>query len=631
MTSIGCERRRRHMRAAKLVSGLIAAALAVPLTAAKPIAPGDWPSYGRDDTSGRYSPLTQITPANVTKLQLAWTYHMNPDATAKSIRFSTTTPLVVGGRMFLGAPYGRVVALDPASGKELWIYQMAGSDQPAFRGLGYWPGDARHQPRLIFGTLQGNIVALDAATGRPSVGFGTDGVVDTKTPDVMNGFSKALYSYSAPPAIYGDIAIFGSRVQEAPSKGPRGDARAWDIVTGKLLWTVHSIPRPGERFHDTWEGDSWQQRSGTNIWNMLTVDTERGIAYLPFGAPTHDRYGGDRKGANLFSSSLVAVDAKTGKYLWHFQTVHHDIWDYDLDTPPTLLTVRKGGKVIPAVAVMNKTAFLFLLDRVTGKPIYGVTERSVPPSSIASEQAWPTQPFPNKPGVITRMSFDMRELADITPEHTAACRAIVDKDNMVGSTMFEPLRDDHFQIRFPGGAGGPEWGGGAFDPRLGLLIFGVNQIGYAEKLVRSADGEWSQIGGRFVDPKTRTPCQKPPYGELLAVDVNSGNVAWRSTIGVTDAFPEGKQNTGRPGNGGPILTASGLIFVGGTDDQRFRAFDTRTGKELWTYKLDYSAHATPMTYAGSDGRQYVATIATGGSYLGSPTGGDSLLVFALPK
>jgi quinoprotein glucose dehydrogenase len=419
---------------------------------------------------------------------------------------------------------------------------------------------------------------------------------------------------------------------EAGTKGPRGDVRAWDVITGKLVWTFKSIPDPGERFHETWSDDGWKQRTGVNQWHMSTVDTARGIAYLAFGAPTYDRYGGDRKGDNLFSGSVVAVEAATGKYLWHFQAVHHDIWDYDQHTPPTLLTVRQGGKSIPAVAVMNKTGLLFLLDRVTGKPIYEVKEVPVPPGTAPDEQTAPTQPMPTKPGVLTRMSFDMSELAHITPEHTAACAEVVAKDGgAVGSTMFEPLRADRPQIRFPGGAGGPEWGGAAFDPNNGLLIFAANQIGYIEKLVKNANGEWGHVGGRFVDPKTRAPCQNPPWGELIAVNVNTGDVAWRSVLGTTDDFPAGKQATGRPSNGGPAPTAGGVTFIGGTDDQRFRAFDTKTGKELWTYKLDYSAHATPITYRGKDGRQYVAIVATGGSYLNSPTGGDGLVVFALPK
>lgn len=593
--------------------------------------PVGWPSYGYSSDGGKHSPLTQITPDNVGQLEVAWTYHMDPNYPTRSVRASSTTPIVVDGHMYIGTPFGRVVALDPISGDELWVYDLPDGDQPALRGLSYWPGDEDHGPLLIFGTAGGNIIALDAATGNPATQFGNGGFVDTKTPEIMNGFPEARYSYSAPPTIYENLAIFGSRLQEAGAEGPAGDVRAWDVVTGELVWTFHSVPKPGEPGHETWKGDSWRNRSGVNMWNMSTVDQERGIAYLTFGAPTYDRYGGDREGANLYSGSLVAVEAATGRYLWHFQTVHHDIWDYDLPSPPTLLTVKREGRDIPAVAAINKTGLLFLLDRVTGEPLYDVAEVPVPPATAPGEVAWPTQPVPTRPGPLIRMSFDLGELASITPEHTAACQAVIDNDGgAVGTVMFEPLRADRPSIRFPGGAGGPVWGGGAFDPRLGYFIFNSNNIGYVERIEQQADGEWRHIGGRFWDPVSHSPCQNPPWGELIAVDVNTGEVAWRSVLGITDQFPLGQQNTGRPGTGGPILTASGLLFIGATDDRRFRAFETATGREMWSYELDYAAHATPITFTGVDGRQYVSVVATGGSVLGTPLGGDSVVTFALP-
>jgi len=615
----------------KLIFALAALLPASTLAAAP--APTDWPAYGKDAGGARFSPLTQITPANVGQLQVAWTYHMNPNPAAATGRvpFSTTTPVMADGLMYLGTPYGRVVALDATSGKQVWVYEMPQGDQPPYRGLAYWPGDGAHGPRIIFGSERGKLIALDAKTGKPAEGFGTNGIVETRTPDILNGIPTAYYGYSSPPNIYKNIAIIGSRVQEAPSKGASGDVRAWDVVTGKMVWRFHTIPQPGEKFHDTWEDDGWKQRSGVNIWNQLTIDTQRGIAYLPIGAPTFDRYGGDHKGANLFSDSLVAVDASTGKYLWHYQIVHHDIWDYDVDAPPILITVHRDGRDIPAIAVMNKDAFLYILNRVTGEPLYQVNETPVPPSPVPSEKAWPTQPIPSKPAQLARGSFSMDELADITPEHTAACKALIARTHAVGSKLFEPIPQDHPIIRFPGGEGGPEWAGGAFDPRLGYFIVNTNNLGYIEQLTER-NGEWNKTTDVFVDsPKTNNPCQRPPWGQLTAVNVNTGDIAWQVPLGITDSFPEGKKNTGRPSNGGPIVTASGLTFIGGTTDQRFRAFDSRTGKELWTYKLDYSAHATPITYQGKDGRQYVAVVATGGSYLRSPMGGDSLVVFALPK
>ena len=612
---------------------LLIAALCATLPAAA--APTDWPAYGHDAGGGRFSPLTQITPDNVGKLQVAWTYHMNPlpgaAATGARPPNSTTPPLMVNGLIYLGTPYGRVVALDATTGKQVWAYQLASGDQPPYRGMAYWPGDKGHAPRIVFGSFKGNMIALDAKTGAPARGFGTDGVVDTKTPEIMNGLPNAYYGYSSPPVIYKNVAIIGSRVQESPSKGAAGDVRAWDVVTGKLAWTFHSIPRPGEKFHDTWQDDGWKQRSGVNVWNQLTVDAKRGIAYLPFGAPTFDRYGGDHKGSNLFSDSLVAVDANTGKYLWHYQVTHHDIWDWDLDTPPVLLDVKKDGKTIPAVAAMNKSAILFILNRLTGEPIFGAPETPVPASPVASESASPTQPIPNKPVQLARNSFDLSEVAQLTPEHTAACLKMIADGHWTGSKAFEPIPTDHPIIRFPGGEGGPEWAGGAFDPRLGLFIVNTNNLGYVEQLQQKADGEWGMTSTNFRDRTSRMPCQTPPWGLLSAVNVNTGDIAWQVHLGITDTLPEGKQDTGRPSNGGPIVTAGGVTFIGGTDDQRFRAFDSKTGKELWAAKLDYSAHATPITWQGKDKRQYVGVVATGGSYLASPTGGDSLVVWALPK
>jgi quinoprotein glucose dehydrogenase len=616
----------------KLLIG--AMALCLPLGAMAAPSATDWASYGHDAGGGRFSPLTQITPDNVSKLQLAWTYHMNPApqaGTSGRVPTSTTTPLMVDNMLYLGTPYGRVVALDATSGKELWAYQLPGSDQPPYRGLSYWPGDGDMGPRIIFGSAQGRLIALDARTGAPAKGFGTDGVVDTKTPEIMNGLPNAYYGYSSPANIYKNLAIIGSRVQEAPAKGASGDVRAWDVRTGKLVWTFHTIPRPGEKFHDTWEDNGWQQRSGVNVWNMLTIDEKRGIAYLPIAAPTFDRYGGDHKGANLFSDSVVAVDAATGKYLWHFQAVHHDIWDFDLDTPPVLLEVNKDGKHIPAIAVMNKDALLYILNRVTGEPIFGITETPVPKSPVAGETASPTQPVPNKPPQLARSSFSLDEVANLTPQQHDACEAMIAKDHLTGSTRFEPIPADHGIVRFPGGEGGPEWAGGAFDPQLGLFIVNTNNFGYTEKLVPEANGEMGMVSGRFIDRKSGLYCQNPPWGLLTAVNVNTGDIAWQVRLGISDQLPEGQKNTGRPSNGGPIVTASGVTFIAGTDDERFRAFDSKTGKELWTYKLDYSAHATPITYKGKDGRQYVAVVATGGSYLASPTGGDSLMVFALPQ
>jgi quinoprotein glucose dehydrogenase len=624
------------------VSLLLSVAVAAMPGAAAPGTPGvgDWSAYGHDEGGVRFSPLTQITPDNVSGLKPAWVYHMNPahgqpaDPT-KPLPWSEQTPLVIKGVMYLGTPYGRVVALDADTGKEIWVYELPAGNLPATRGLAYWPGTGSQPAQIMVGTqLSGKLIALNAKTGKPVEGFADHGILDLKTPDVLNGFPALGTSYDmvAPPSIYKNLVILNNRVQEQPVKGASGDVRAFDVRTGKHVWTFHTIPRPGEKGFGTWEGDSWVNRSGTNIWNMLTVDEKRGIAFLPIGAPTIDRYGSDRIGANLFSDTLVAVDANTGKYMWHFQVTHHDIWDYDLHTPPTLLEVKRDGKTIPAVAVMNKMAFLFILNRVTGEPLYEVKEMPVPTATnVPGEQPWPTQPVPVKPPALTRQSFALNEVVTLTKEAHDFCQAWIERDNILPSLPYEPIKADQYMVNIPAAQGGPEWAGGAFDPKRGIYVVNTNDMGYVIRMVKRPDGAYGPQSRHFaVDTANSMLCQQPPWGDLTAINVNTGDIVWRQNFGVTESLPAGQQNTGRPNTGGPILTASGLIFIGATDDRRFRAYDTMTGKELWTYTLDYAGHATPITYRGKGGRQYVAITATGGTTIGSKAGGDSVMVFALP-
>lgn len=595
---------------------------------------GDWPSYGRDPGGTRFSPLTQITPDNVAQLRVAWTYHLKAAGQEGHVALgSEATPLAIGHVLYAPTLDGRVVALDGDSGAEIWSAALPDREIAADRGIQYWPGDRDAGPELLVPTRQGKMIALQLADGKPVRGFGRNGVLDLKTADVMNGYADSYYAITSPPAVYRDLFITGSRVQENPAKGASGIVRAFNARTGALAWSFRTIPGPGEAGHDSWEGDSWAGRSGVNVWSQITVDAKRGIAYLPVAAPAFDRYGGDRKGTNLFSDSLVAVEAATGRMLWHYQIVHHDIWDMDITAPPALIDVRRGGHVIPAVVALNKAAIMFILDRVTGKPLYDVTEVAAPPSTIPTEQASPTQPIPVKPPQLARNSFRQSDLARLTPELGDFCAGLFRSANAHESERYSPLTADAPIVHFPGSGGGVEWNGGAFDPRLGLYFVNTSDMGSLEQLEQHTDGSWGVVRGRdsfFRDLKSGMLCQAPPWGSLTAVNVNSGDIAWRVNLGVTDSLPENLRDTGRPSLGGPIVTAGGLVFIGGTDDSRFRAFDSRSGREVWTYKLDYSAHATPVTYAGRNGRQYVAVIATGGTFLRSPAGGDSLVVFALP-
>ena len=642
------------------------------------LASNEWPTYGHDSGGMRFSPLKQLTPANVSGLQVAWVYHMRPAPAAAEaagrgadippvdapppqpgrgrgrggtgFSASQSTPLVVNGTMYLATPYFRVVALDATTGKEVWAFRLP-SGNPSTRGVEYWPGDGTTPPQIVFGTNDAKLYSLDAKTGKPNPAFGSDGVVNLDTPEILRGL-PGRNGLSSPPIVYKNFAIVGGTTQENPPSGPAGDVRAWDLRTGKLAWTFGSIPRQGEKYNDSWAGDSWKNRSGVNVWGFLTVDAARGIVYMPFGAPSVDQYGGDRAGDNLFATSLVAADANTGKYLWHFQVVRHDIWDADLAGAPALIDVKQGGKTIPAVAVIGKVGLLFLLDRTTGTPLFAVEDREVPPSEVPLERVAKTQPFPLKPPPLSRMSMTAADVATVTPELEAACRKLMEGVQLGGPYL--PVSYNRLRVQFPGNHGGVNWGGTSFNPELGYLFVNTNELGQLSGLKNrdaaatgAAQGngqgnrvdpggpyEGVPVGGRFSirmpDDPQQLPCQQPPWGQLTAVNVNTGEFAWRVPLGVTDAFPADKQKTGRPGNGGTIATAGGLVFVAATDDGRFRAFEARSGKEIWTFKLPAAAQATPMTYQGQDGRQYVVITATGGGFFNNPVTSDSVMAFALP-
>jgi quinoprotein glucose dehydrogenase len=664
---------------------LIAQAPSTPPPAA-PAAAGDWPTYNRDPGGTRFSPLTDLTPANVATLAVAWTYHMKPATAApatpapstpagheeqpavaappppsstssnqsrgrRGYASSSSTPLVVGGTLYMSTPYGRVVALDPTTGQEKWAYRLP-SGNPSTRGLEYWPGDATTPAQIVFGTVDAKLYSIAAATGVPNAAFGTGGVVSLDTPEILRGL-PGRDGLTSPPIVYKHLVITGGTTQENPPRGPAGDVRAWDLHTGTLVWTFRSVPQAGERFGETWAGDSARNRSGVNVWGFLTVDVARGIVYMPFGAPSVDQYGGDRPGDNLFGTSIVAAKADTGEYLWHFQVTHHDIWDADLAAAPVLLDVRRAGKTIPAVAVVSKQGLLFVLDRVTGKPIDAVEERPVPASEVPLERAAKTQPFPVVTPPLSRMSMSVADVATVTPALEADCRKLMEGVQLGGPYL--PPAFNRLRVQFPGNHGGVNWGGMSYSPELGYLFVNTNELGQLSGMMlrpegatgpAAAKGQGNRLdpggpyegvagGGRFSvraagDPQ-QLPCQQPPWGQLTAIDMKTGKFAWRVPLGVTDSLPPALQKTGRPGNGGTIVTRGGLVFVGATDDARFRAFDAKTGKELWTFKLPAAAQATPITYRGADGRQYVVITSTGGGFFGNPVTDDSVMAFALPK
>jgi len=604
----------------------------------------DWPSANKGPDAQRYSTLNEITPANVGQLKVAWTYNMRTigeDGEPLRLAHSQAIPLVIGDTMYFPTPFGRIVALDATTGLEKWVFVIPEGDRPSLRGVSFWPGDDLAPPSIIFGTRQGRLYSLRAEDGAPNAAFGAGGVVNLKTPEVMQTGPEASYILPSPPLIYKNLVITGAGPGEGPGglaggRGPAGDTRAWDARTGQLVWTFHTVPRPGEFGYDTWGGDSARDRSGANVWGYMTADVERGIVYMPVGAPNNDRVGIDRPGDNLFSSSLVAVEAGTGKYLWHFQVTHHDIWDFDVQSPPMLFDVMRDGKTIPAVATVNKNALMFIFDRVTGEPIFGVEERPVPQSTVPGEQTSPTQPFPVLPEPLSQNTLSRDNLYSDTPEHKAYCEKLVDDNNMLlGEQPYTPIEFERYTVGMPGTQGGVNYYGGALDPERRLFVVNVNNLAQPMRMVRNPDGSIGNAGPlagtrRFWDADTHLPCGPTPWGQLVAVEVDTGRIAWRSTLGITESFPEGKQDTGRPGLGGPITTASGLTFVAATDDSRFRAFETQTGKEVWAYKLPASAQATPVTYRGANGKQFIAVTATGGGLIGAALESDSLVAFSLP-
>ena len=600
----------------------------------------EWRFYGGDAAGTRFSALHQINRGNVGRLKRVWTYHMGEtdrggnETDRHHVAPFESTPLVVDGVLYFSTPSNRVIALDAEKGKEIWQFdpQAGPAGQRQFfqhRGVAYWQSKEGEERRILFGTFDGRLIALDAKTGKPSSNFGKDGTVDLRA-GAADAFPSAEYSVTSPPAIYQDLVIAGAAVPEYPSKGPSGVVRAFDVRSGKLVWTFHTIPHPGEAGHETWQEDAWQDRTGANVWSIMSVDTDRGLVFLPVGSASYDFYGADRKGMDLFANSLVALDAATGKRRWYFQMVHHDIWDYDLPAQPVLITVRRDSQEIPAVAQVTKMGFVFILDRLTGQPLFPVEERHVPESNVPGEAAWPTQPFPLKPPPLVRQTFSVADITEATRESHQYCAELVHSLKTRG--MYTPYGVEATLV-MPGTLGGGNWSGGSFDPASGYLFVNANEIGAVGAMLPQADGapekyrRGSKDGeyARFWD-QNQWPCQKPPWGTLSAVDVNRGEIAWKVPLGSVDELQE---KTGTPNLGGAIVTAGGLVFIGATTDSRFHAFDAKTGKELWTTDLEASAHATPITYLGKKtGKQFVVIAAGGGGFFKGKVS-DTLAAFAL--
>jgi len=621
-------------------------------------APGDWPAYGRDPGGTRFSPLAQITRENVTRLQVAWTYHTGePDMAGMAHRPPAleVTPLVVDGVMYLSTPAGRVVALDPATGAERWRYDAGvnphrGYGDFASRGVSFWR-DARAASgtpcghRIFAATIDARLIALDAASGKPCAGFGSAGVVDLRAGLRVPPLEFEFYEVTSPPAVVGDLVITGSAVADNTTFAPAsGEVRAFDAKSGALKWTFDPVPQgPADPAYRTWQGGSARYTGAANVWSVIVADPARDLVFLPTSSPAPDYYGGMRLGANRYANAIVALRASTGRVVWHFQSVHHDLWDYDNAAPPALVTVVQNGVRIPAVIQTGKSAMLYVLDRRTGKPIFPIEERAVPASSVPGEVASPTQPFTTVTAPLSPLHYSAADAWGPTPESQAACRAILGALKNDGPFTPPSLQGT---LAVPGNIGGAHWGGVAVDEGRALAVVPVNTIpamvqlfpaeGFNGDSIRREDAqrgltdfEYTRMRGtpyvmrrRLILGPTGLPCTPPPFGALVAVNLNTGRIAWSVPLGTMGDTP----NLGSPNLGGPIVTASGLVFIGATLDRGFRAFDVETGRELWKAALPAGARATPMTYEVG-GRQFVV-IAAGGS--GTFGAGDAIVAFALP-
>lgn len=618
----------------------------------------DWPVYGGDAGGTKYSSLDRIHRGNVAGLRPAWEWRVGEEAVpegegrkaARPGNFQAT-PLVIGDTMWLSTPFNRVVALDAASGRLLWEHDPGAwrFGQPSngtgfvHRGVATW-SDGRE--RRIFMNSRWRLIALDAATGEPIPSFGEGGEVDLAA-DLLWEVNRLHYTNTSPPVVWGDLVIVGNGVGDRLSyrNDPPGDVQAFDVRTGKRVWSFNPIPQPGEVGNETWEAESWSRTGHTNVWAPFTVDAARGIVYLPVSTPSNDWYGGDRPGDNLFGEAIVALDARTGERLWHFQTVHHGLWDYDLPAPPVLGTIRVGGRPVDAVAVPTKMGHLFVFDRVSGEPVWPVEERPVPPSDVPGERAAATQPFPTRPAAYARQGLTEADLLDYTPELKA--RALAEFRRYRSGPIFTPPSVQG-TIQMPGVIGGSGWGGGALDPATGVIYLKASEW---PALIRLREPEQSDtIQGRFVFDRTASlgiepdttgpgivetrmagdlPIHKPPYGTLTAIDLNTGDHLWQVPVG---DMPELRAHpllagvdlppTGVSGAPGPIVTAGGLVFLTGGGSTLY-ALDKESGETLWSADLGRRGYSVPMTYLTRDGRQLVV-IATG-------AGDDAVLrAFALP-
>lgn len=619
---------------------------------------GGWPCYGQDAGGTRYTGLKQINTANVAGLKPAWTYRTGELKKYEGSDFLEraafeATPILRGRTLYFNTPSARVFALDAATGQQRWVYDpgmnmKAGSNEGSSRGVAAWPAGGGEAETIFEGTLDGRLIAVNAKNGQPLVYFGREGVVDLRVGS--GGYDDV--AETSPPTVVGNLVIVGSSLGDNQRFNyPHGVVRAYDVHSGALVWSWDPIPTdPSDSAYADWNGPKAHQTGGANAWITLSADAARDLLFIPTTSPSPDYYGGERLGKNTNANSMVALRASTGKLVWRFQVVHHDLWDFDIAAQPMLIELERHGRKIPAVVVGTKMGFIYVLNRETGESLFPIEERKVPVSTVKGEQAWPTQPFPVKPAPLGLQSLSKDDAWGLTPEDKA------EAERRIGQYRYEgPFTPPSYEgtIMAPGNVGGINWSGMCFDPKTEILYTNINRVAAIIRMlprekvdeIERADAAvlraetGRQEGTPYVmkrdylfkgDQRGLIMQTKPPWGTLVAIDLHGGDKKWEVPLGFMldpARWPEAKK-WGSVNFGGAIVTGGGLVFVGASRDNYFRAFDSRTGATLWEQELPAGGQATPMSYI-LDGKQYVV-IAAGGHGRLKTKQGDYVVAFALP-